>query len=79
METQLQTALCCVLECQQQLLHLEILAIKGQRAADQSVEDHTQTPHVNLRTVVLLPLNKHTHTHRVLKRLEAASLWLHLE
>lgn len=60
-------------------LYLEVLAIKGQRAADQSVEDHAQTPHVHLRTVVLLPLNTHTHTVSVRIKLKVASFWLHLK
>lgn len=59
-------------------LYLEVLAIKGQRAADQSVEDHAQTPHVHLRTVVLLPLNTHTHS-ECQNKTEVASFWLHLK
>lgn len=39
--------------------HLEVLSVKGQRSTDQGVEDHTQTPHIHLWAVVLLPL-KHT-------------------
>lgn len=38
--------------------HLEILAIKRQRAADQSVEYDTQTPDVHLRPVILLSLEE---------------------
>jgi len=38
--------------------HLEVLAIEGQRAADQRVEDDAQAPHVHLRPVVLLPLEQ---------------------
>lgn len=37
---------------------LQILPIKGQRAADQRVEDDSQTPDVYLRPVILLSLEK---------------------
>lgn len=38
--------------------NLEVLSIKGQRAADQCVEDHSQAPYVHLRPVVLLALEE---------------------
>lgn len=37
---------------------LEVLSIKGQRAADQRVEDHAQAPNVHLGPVVLLSLEE---------------------
>lgn len=37
---------------------LQVLSIKGQRAADQRVEDHPQAPHVHLGPVVLLALEE---------------------
>lgn len=38
--------------------HLQVLPIKGEGAADQRVEDDPQTPHIHLRPVILLSLEK---------------------
>lgn len=38
--------------------YLKILSVKGQRAADQRVQYHPQTPNVHLWPVVLLSLEK---------------------
>ena len=38
--------------------HLEVVAVEGQRAADQGVQDDPQAPDVHLRPVVLLALEK---------------------
>ena len=37
---------------------LQVLPIKGQRAADQRVEDDSETPDVHLRPIILLALEK---------------------
>lgn len=37
---------------------LKVLPIKGQRAADQRVQDDSEAPHVHFWTVIFLPLEK---------------------
>ena len=46
--------------CTQYLVvaYFEVVAVKGQGATDQSIQDDTQTPHIHLGTVVLLPLEE---------------------
>lgn len=38
--------------------HLQVLSVKGQRAADQRVQNHPQAPDIHFWPVVLLPLEK---------------------